>query len=183
LRRSILACGLAFTILGLFTTSALPATRSASHRAARQRAVTFYSNEIRKLRTETWHWQRVMGLRPARVLSRSLGSTSIKRLQHLDAVWKRREKAAYHRATHPPHLRQLMCIHHFEGSWHDSGAPYWGGLQMSLTFQAHYGWWLYRTKGTADHWTPLEQLWTAERALPTRGFYPWPNTARFCGLI
>jgi len=84
---------------------------------------------------------------------------------------------------HPPHMSDWMCIHHYEGSWQDSGGPYWGGLQMSQSFQQHYGGWLYRTKGTADHWTPLEQIWTAERALRTRGFWPWPNTARVCGLL
>ena len=34
----------------------------------------------------------------------------------------------------------------------------------------------------ADHWTPIEQMWVAERAYRSgRGFYPWPNTARYCG--
>ena len=54
---------------------------------------------------------------------------------------------------------------------------------MDLSFQQAYGGWLFRTKGTADHWTPLEQIWTAVRAARVRGFYPWPNTARFCGLL
>jgi len=54
---------------------------------------------------------------------------------------------------------------------------------MDYGFQAAYGGWLLRTKGTADHWTPLEQIWTAEKAVQSRGFYPWPNTARSCGLI
>jgi len=32
--------------------------------------------------------------------------------------------------------------------------------------------------------SPLEQMWVAERAYRNgRGFYPWPNTARYCGLI
>ena len=75
------------------------------------------------------------------------------------------------------------CIHHYEGAWNDVGGPYWGGLQMNITFQERYGGWLYRTKGTADHWTPLEQIWVAEKALQSRGFWPWPNTARMCGLI
>lgn len=35
----------------------------------------------------------------------------------------------------------------------------------------------------ADHWTPREQMVVANRALPTRGWWPWPNTARMCGLI
>ena len=39
-----------------------------------------------------------------------------------------------------------------------------------LEFQATYGGDLLRAKGTADHWTPLEQMWVAERAYRTRGF-------------
>lgn len=90
---------------------------------------------------------------------------------------------------HPPHLRQLLCIHYNprvgsgEGSWTDPAPPYFGGLQMDLGFQRAYGGWLLRWKGTADHWTPLEQIWTAEKAVRRRGFWPWPNTARTCGLL
>ena len=83
----------------------------------------------------------------------------------------------------PPHKAQWLCIHHYEGSWTDSGAPYYGGLQMDWDFMFTYGRKLLRSKGTADHWTPHEQMWVAERAWRTRGFYPWPNTARYCGLI
>ena len=36
---------------------------------------------------------------------------------------------------------------------------------MDREFQATYGPELLRRKGTADHWTPLEQMWVAERAL------------------
>ena len=74
-----------------------------------------------------------------------------------------------------------MCIHRYEGAWSDDGSPYYGGLQMDIGFQQHYGGMLLRTKGTADNWTPLEQMWVAERAYRSgRGFYPWPNTARYC---
>ena len=38
------------------------------------------------------------------------------------------------------------------------------GLQMDLGFQRTYGRELLRRKGTANHWTPLEQMWVAERA-------------------
>ena len=80
--------------------------------------------------------------------------------------------------------RAWLCIHRYEGSWTDRGGPYYGGLQMDISFQQSYGWHLLRHKGTADHWTPLEQMWVAERAYRSgRGFYPWPNTARACGLI
>jgi len=55
---------------------------------------------------------------------------------------------------------------------------------MDIGFQRTYGRRLLRRKGTADHWTRLEQMWVAERAHRSRrGFYPWPSTARACGLI
>ena len=55
---------------------------------------------------------------------------------------------------------------------------------MDYGFMSAYGRELLLRKGTADHWTPLEQMWVAERAYRSgRGFYPWPNTARYCGLI
>jgi hypothetical protein len=39
-------------------------------------------------------------------------------------------------------------------------------------------------RGWANTWTPVEQMWVAERALRAgRGFYPWPHTARICGLL
>jgi endonuclease YncB( thermonuclease family) len=41
-----------------------------------------------------------------------------------------------------------------------------------------------RTKGTADTWKPVDQIWVALRPYRSgRGFYPWPNTARYCGLL
>jgi hypothetical protein len=101
--------------------------------------------------------------------------------------WLKKERSETMRQlailARPPHYEQWMCIHRYEGSWTDPDAPYWGGLQMDDEFQRTYGIELYRAKGTADHWTPLEQMWVAERAYRTRGFWPWPNTARYCGLI
>jgi len=85
--------------------------------------------------------------------------------------------------SRPPHYDQWLCIHGYEGSWTDPGDPYYGGLQMDIGFQTTYGRDLYNRKGTADHWTPMEQMWVAERAYKTRGFWPWPNTARYCGLL
>lgn len=82
-----------------------------------------------------------------------------------------------------PHRSAWECIHRHEGSWTDPGSPYYGGLQMDLGFQQTYGLALYRAKGTADHWTPEEQMLVAEVAYKTRGFWPWPNTARYCGLL
>lgn len=99
------------------------------------------------------------------------------------SLWWGRLKEARAQYRNPPHYNQWICIHGYEGAWNDPNAPYYGGLQMDYEFQASYGPELLRAKGTADHWTPLEQMWVAERAYKTRGFYPWPNTARYCGLI
>jgi hypothetical protein len=137
-----------------------------------QRAIDLY-------RHQTWRWQRIMG----RPLTRRLQHPPANPLQRI-AVWKRVALQTQRRAQNPPHKRQWLCIHHFEGSWTDPGPPYYGGLQMDLGFQRIYGRGLLARKGTANHWTPLEQMWVAERAHQAgRGFYPWPNTARFCGLI
>lgn len=84
----------------------------------------------------------------------------------------------------PPHYNAWLCIHRYEGSWSDSGAPYYGGLQMDWGFMSTYAPRLLRVKGTADRWTPLEQMWAAERAYRSgRGYWPWPTTARICGLL
>ncbi len=128
--------------------------------------------EIVKFRAETWRWQKVMG-KPLTVAHRLPAK-----------VWRMMAAAAYKQALKPPHKRQWLCIHRYEGSWRaHTGNGYYGGLQMDIEFQRVYATWLLRQKGTADHWTPIEQMWVAERAQHNRGFYPWPNTARICGLI
>lgn len=184
MRRSILACGLLLAFAGIGTTAAIGATHSLQHQTtAHRKAIAFYGKEVRNARAQTWYWQRVMGVPRSHLSARSLLSGSPVRLRSLARAWRRLEKRAHRHAQHPPHMAAWMCIHHYEGAWNDRGGPYWGGLQMSLSFQQTYGGWLLRVKGTADHWTPLEQIWAAVRAARTRGYYPWPNTARFCGLI
>jgi hypothetical protein len=134
---------------------------------------------IDEYRRKVWHWQRVMGSRVTRTL-RHQPTVLAARVQ----VWQGVAKRTWVRAKHPPHAAAWRCLQRYEGSWADAGGPYYGGLQMDLAFQQRYGAYLLRRKGTANHWTPLEQMWVAERALRAgRGFYPWPNTARVCGLI
>lgn len=84
-----------------------------------------------------------------------------------------------------PHwwLRNALCVHHYEGSWRDPAAPYYGGLQMNWSFMRTYGGWMLKHYGTADHWSPRAQLIIAHRGWKRRGWYPWPNTARMCGLL
>lgn len=82
------------------------------------------------------------------------------------------------------HYDQWICIHHGEGAWDsNTGNGYYGGLQMDLSFQQAYGPEFLARWGTADNWPPLAQMEAAERALPSRGFGPWPLTAARCGLL
>jgi hypothetical protein len=134
---------------------------------------------MRVYRRRTWHWQRVMGA-PLTLTLRHPPSQLAARV----AAWKRIATSTGRVALHPPHLRAWLCIHGQEGAWNDPDPPYFGGLQMDLGFQRSYGGSLLAGKGTADHWTPLEQMWVAERAFRAgRGFFAWPNTAHACGLL
>jgi hypothetical protein len=141
---------------------------------------------ILRYRRETRRWRFVMGLPAPRGqhAPRELAQVGPDYRHWVLKLWKRRALSARERATNPPRLRSWLCIHRYEGRWDDPHAPYYGGLQMDLSFQRSYGAHLLQRKGTADNWTPLEQIWVAERAYRSgRGFYPWPNTARMCGLI
>jgi hypothetical protein len=81
--------------------------------------------------------------------------------------------------------RAFLCIHAGESSWGSTSNPiYDGGLQMNIGFQRTYGGWALRAFGTADRWPESVQVATAIRAYVSgRGFHPWPNTARACGLL
>jgi hypothetical protein len=82
-------------------------------------------------------------------------------------------------------LQALMCIHRFEGAWDsNTGNGYYGGLQMDAGFMSNYGPGFFARWGTADHWPVWAQLEAGARAHASgRGFWPWPNTARACGLL
>ena len=130
----------------------------------------------RRLRAVTWRWQAVMGKRRSR-LAVSLNTHKALRF------WTREARLVRRLAAHPPHRIGWICIHRLEGSWRDSGDPYWGGLQMDRGFMRAYAPRVLLRRGWADHWSPLEQMWVAEHAHRGRGYTPWPNTARYCGLL
>jgi hypothetical protein len=79
----------------------------------------------------------------------------------------------------------FLCIHRYEGAWtSNTGNGYYGGLQMDVRFQARYGREFVHRWGTADNWPAWAQLEAAVRAYRSGvGFYPWPRTARACGLM
>jgi hypothetical protein len=145
--------------------------------------LAFLLDRIGKHRDETWRWQKVMQQPRTRYSASADKVRSVAYREWVMRLWFRRALRAKRQALNPPHKHQWLCIHRYEAGWTDADAPYYGGLQMDREFQETYGARLLRTKGTADHWTPLEQMWVAERAFKTRGFWPWPNTARYCGLL
>lgn len=76
----------------------------------------------------------------------------------------------------------LQCIHRYEGAWNDPNPPFWGGLQMDWGFYHTYGKSFLRW-GSPNRWPVWAQLIAGYRATLGRGFSPWPNTARYCGLL
>jgi hypothetical protein len=82
-----------------------------------------------------------------------------------------------------PEERNFLCIHGGEGSWTDPNPPYYGGVQMDEQFAKTYGREYWNHYGSPDHWPVSVQLAVAIKASFTRGYWPWPNTARACGLI
>jgi hypothetical protein len=185
LRRPVLASAvfLACVCTAVSASASAGSNRAAGGRSSSAVARAALGTEIVTYERTTWRWEQLMGAPRTQTAGRTLAEMSAPDVQQALSLWRNRADAAYRRAQRPPHRTAWLCLHRYEGSWKDTGAPYYGGLQMNLTFQERYGSWLYRHKGTADHWTPLEQMWTAEKALKSRGFWPWPNTARMCGLL
>jgi hypothetical protein len=104
------------------------------------------------------------------------------RWQRVHVRWKR----AWHDRPRDPWSSSwysgALCVHSKEGAWNDPNAPYYGGMQMDMSFQQAYGPEFLRAYGTADHWPAHDQLVAAYRAWKSRGWSPWPVTSAMCGL-
>jgi hypothetical protein len=178
-RLLVLACALSIGVVAFARPTAATAS---STRAAQIEAID-------ELRSDTWRWQSLMRKPRTPTLFTERRTRDAAYLNWVRRLWQRRAARAERQAAHPPHRAQWLCIHRYERDpqqgWRTrTGNGYYGGLQMDITFQRQYGPELLRRKGTADNWTAVEQMWVAERAHRSgRGFHPWPNTARYCGLI
>ena len=162
-----------------------PTAASASStrvRAARGRSTSY--------RSETWRWQSLMRKPRTPTLLHASARTATPRISRwVRDLWQRRAARAERQAKNPPHRAQWLCIHRYErhpaqGWARTPATATTAGCRWTSRFQRAYGPELLRRKGTANSWTAVEQMWVAERAYRSgRGFYPWPNTARYCGLI
>ena len=162
-------------------TTPAPTTTTDRYRAER----LLILRKIRALRRETWRWQRLMRVPLTRPTQAAERSESLAFQRWVLRSWRQKAGKMRRRAHHPLRLQAWLCIQRHEGAWNaNTGNGYYGGLQMDLQFQRTYGADLLRRKGLAHRWGYLDQIWVAERAYRSgRGFYPWPNTARSCGLI
>jgi hypothetical protein len=185
--RTTLLCAVA---AALACSVALLQPRESPAAEARQLAAgsSYLSSKIDRWRERTWYWQRVMGKPryPTAYLDRR--SRSLTYRQWVLELWKTRAEVAKRRALHPPYLRKWLCVfrherHPRQGWRTDTGNGYYGGLQMDVAFQRRYGRWLLYRKGLAHRWTPIEQVWVAERGRRVQGWYAWPISAWRCGLI
>ena len=173
--RCLLLLALVAAAAAVFAGTSRTAAPPRPHLPAAAQAPDF-TPMIHRLRRNTWRLQVLMG----KPRSHAATANPIERL----AFWRQTALAASRQAARPPHRRAWLCIHRYEGRWVDDRDPYWGGLQMDRGFMWHYAPRFLLRRGLANRWTPVEQMWVAERAFRHgRGFYPWPNTARMCGLI
>ena len=140
--------------------------------------------------------ERRLALRLRRIypghVPRSYLRVRVTRAASLLRLWQSRDAVAALAVARHGHgplpaalVRAFSCIHAYEGSWTaNTGNGYYGGLQMDASFERRYGGDFVRRWGTADNWPVWAQLQAAVRAYRSgRGFWPWPNTARLCGLI
>jgi hypothetical protein len=190
MRRSIIACGL-LLLAGIPSAVATaageraniePTAQQQASAQAEARSVSHWSGVVRRSQAATKHWLTIVRGRPPRMRVAIHRGSTAQAMRNLARKWHRRAIAARRVAHHPPQRQAWYCIHHYEGSWTDPNAPYWGGLQMDYSFQDAYGGWFLKHKGTADHWAPLAQIWAGVRAWRVRGFEPWANTAHACGV-
>lgn len=181
--------------------------------AQRLRAARWLANLARSERNRVWEMQDLMGLSRTHLILRQPTGLSVQANKRTLAAWRSIRAKTTWQFRNPPHLPDWLCIQsgikngrwskslkylgggHLvgrgEASWKNPGIDwrgnpsiYYGGIQMDRLFQQTYGPSLYRSKGTANNWTPYEQMWVAENALRHgRDFHAWPSTARACGII
>jgi hypothetical protein len=143
------------------------------------------------------YWETKLGREPSKSNFNASHVLSCKYVVWVAHLWQKRAvETRSEFAKHQAEIRRLQraqnaltsdwaCIHRYEGAWNsNTGNGYYGGLQMDWNFMSHYGSEFLARWGTADNWPVWAQVSAANRAKNSgRGYYPWPNTARACGLI
>ena len=146
--------------------------------------VVFVRHHPRVVAHGAGKWWQVKGS-PKRRLYVKHVRAKVRRILHKDLPWLDSRIDVLNR----PHFAKWLvdaftCIHRYEGAWNsNTGNGYYGGMQMDLKFMRLYGPEFVARWGTANNWPIWAQLEASARAQSSRGFHPWPNTARACHLI
>jgi hypothetical protein len=182
-RQLVRAAAFAVGLFGL-AAAGLPTANVVQPSQARLDEGQVIVRKIHRYERATWGWERLMGVRRTQSRRLYLRTSDLDYRLLILRQWHRRALHARHRAHNPPHERAWRCLQRHEGAWTDPSDPYWGGLQMDRSFMRVYAPRHLLRRGWANRWSAVEQMWVAERAIRAgRGFYPWPSTARMCGLI
>lgn len=182
--RALVLAG-ALTLLAPVVTAPRNAEAATEAQLRAQRTIA----QIDRFRQSTWRLQELTGRERTPTFFAERRTPDQAYRVWIRELWQKRADRALRQAKAVPNRGAWQCIHRYERDpaqgWRThTGNGYYGGLQMDLDFQRSYGPELLRRKGTANNWTWFEQMWVAERARRSgRGFTPWPNTARYCGLI
>lgn len=126
-----------------------------------------------------------------RWLARTPAGRDALRVAHVWIPILRRELAETRAALRPPSpyrgvpswfVTAALCIHRYEGSWTDTGDPFWGGMQFMLST-----WYRNGGVGLPSSASPATQIAVAYRTWVNAGgnsgaFHSqWPQTSRRCG--
>lgn len=170
--------------LAMLMLMAVPSTSTASP-APPTRAKAPVLHEIHHWVKVTHHYQ-ILAERKKTPYRWVAERSGLARRLRIRTYWHARAERAKTLATIPAGLKSdLLCIHSYEGSWTAyNAAGYYGGLQADWNFMRAYGRTFLRLHHGRDarFWSPTEQLHMAWKGYKARGFSPWPNTARDCGL-
>lgn len=132
-------------------------------------------------RAKTYKYEQAMGHARSPYPGLSLWRRTLSGRLHFRDLWRQRARDAVH--TWRVKTAGLRCIHTHEGAWNDNtGNGYYGGLQMDISFQDHWGRFILHHQGTANRWSPFDQIRVAYKAVRSIGYGPWPNTRRMCGI-
>jgi hypothetical protein len=137
---------------------------------------------LRRDHAVTRAWKLGIILHPHR---RERLTVNVTALRAMDARWRRRaHRYRVDIARRAGVYSALACIHRHEGSWwaYSSAGPYYGGYQMSPTFERRYGGAYMTVWGDALHWPAPMQTAAAWRATREVGYSPWPASSAACGL-
>jgi hypothetical protein len=176
IRKTTLVVGVAAAVAALTYTLSSPASTPMVR-------ATYQGYTVQQWAKAAHGWQRTAAKRSQ--LGDWLQKRLVARVREVNTLHRTvRRLSAHDSVLTDPLERNFLCIHTYEGSWTDPNSPFYGGLQMDDEFQRTYGPEFYRAWGSADHWPVSVQIAVAIRAyLSGRGFHPWPNTARYCGLL